>query len=237
MELEFDAERLSRTLSHALRHAPRQYNLWLDDEGFAPLNDLFDALADRRSDWANLTIDHLHLLNERAGKQRYEITDRGIRAFYGHSKRIRLNRAPVEPPEYLYLGTTYGAYRNMERRGVQPMGKRYVHLSGKVEDAYRLAWRRTQNPVILLIDAKVAFDDGVGFYPGGPTVWLSDALHQDYLRKMERDEYEALIPTDLETFDDDGDYADGPGDQDAPRDSDRSTASEAGPSQPADDDF
>jgi RNA:NAD 2''-phosphotransferase len=45
--MAIDLERLSRTLSHALRHDPRQYGLNMDMKGWVQLDELLNALQTR----------------------------------------------------------------------------------------------------------------------------------------------------------------------------------------------
>jgi putative RNA 2'-phosphotransferase len=40
---KIDPKQLSKTLAHALRHAPEEYNLTLDPEGWVGLDDLLAA--------------------------------------------------------------------------------------------------------------------------------------------------------------------------------------------------
>jgi putative RNA 2'-phosphotransferase len=46
-----DYERLSRTVSHALRHAPEQYNIELDEEGWTSTESLLENLKLIRPEW------------------------------------------------------------------------------------------------------------------------------------------------------------------------------------------
>jgi putative RNA 2'-phosphotransferase len=107
--MSLDYKRLSKTVSHALRHAPELYDLELDGEGWVPVEDLLAALRPRRREWQGLSVADLIAMMANADKQRYELVDGKIRAFYGHSIPHLIQRAPVEPPLVLYHGTArYG---------------------------------------------------------------------------------------------------------------------------------
>ncbi len=80
-----DYKRLSKTISHALRHRPEVYGLELDAEGWTPVDDLLAALRTRRPVWRNLSDADLDEMMAQADKQRFEKRDARIRAFYGHS--------------------------------------------------------------------------------------------------------------------------------------------------------
>jgi putative RNA 2'-phosphotransferase len=49
-----DLTRLSKTLAHALRHAPWLYELELDDAGWTPVAALLQALRQQRPAWCTL---------------------------------------------------------------------------------------------------------------------------------------------------------------------------------------
>ena len=60
-----DLERLSKQISYALRHAPWEYELELDDEGWVHLDQLLGAL---NSDPASLKVTRgNHRKNDRIG--------------------------------------------------------------------------------------------------------------------------------------------------------------------------
>jgi putative RNA 2'-phosphotransferase len=169
-------ERLSKTISHALRHHPEEYALELDAEGWVTVADLLTALSARRSTWRDLSEDDLVEMMARADKQRFEMADGKIRAYYGHSVPDRIEKPPCEPPESLYHGTNPGALDAILAEGLKPMARQYVHLSTDEETARRVAGRRTGEPVILEIRALDAFRDGVRFYLGNDDVWLADPI-------------------------------------------------------------
>jgi len=184
---DLDFEKLSRTLSHALRHAPRQYGIFLDEEGWAPLEDLMIGLREQRPEWQALTSDDIIDMNAKAEKQRYEIVDGYIRALYGHSRRIRLKREPGEPPELLYHPASFYAYKKIKFTGLKPFDRQYVHLSTDADTAHEVGKRHTRNPIVLIIYAAEAYANGIQFYPGGEKVWLSDFIPADYITKEEVD--------------------------------------------------
>ena len=54
-------EKLSRVVTHALRHEPDRYGLVVDREGWVPVASLLAGLARRDPAWASLTRDDLVL--------------------------------------------------------------------------------------------------------------------------------------------------------------------------------
>ena len=74
------------------------------------------------------------------------------------------------------------------KEGLKPMNRQYVHLSQDKETAYLVGSRHDQNPVILQIDAYKAYQDGIAFYLGNETVWLSEALPSQYIKMLNQDD-------------------------------------------------
>ncbi|HZS76893.1 MAG TPA: RNA 2'-phosphotransferase [Ktedonobacteraceae bacterium] len=171
-----DLVRLSKTISHALRHKPEQYGLTLDNEGWVPVQELLEALGRRRSQWVSLTEADLREMMAQSEKQRFEIQDGKIRAFYGHSIPERVEREPSVPPVVLYHGTTPKAAALIRQEGLKPMRRQYVHLSAEKEAALQVARRRTNHPVILKVAAREAYRQGIRFYLGNEMVWLAEPI-------------------------------------------------------------
>lgn len=68
------------------------------------------------------------------------------------------------------------------KSGLIPKGRQYVHLSMDTETALIVGKRRDDNPVLLEINAKQAYADGVSFYIGNDKVWLSDNIPSKYIK-------------------------------------------------------
>lgn len=83
---------LSRTISHALRHAPWVYELEMDDAGWVRVDELLAAIRSEKSVWTRLTEADLAQMIEQSEKKRHELHDGKIRALYGHSVPRKLER-------------------------------------------------------------------------------------------------------------------------------------------------
>ena len=181
-----DLTRLSRVISHALRHAPAQYGLVLDPGGWTPVEDLVAALRGHRAEWSGLVTSDLDRLIATADKPRFEMRDGRIRARYGHSLPDKIARVPTEPPVRLFHGTTSGAVPGILREGLRPMRRQYVHLSLDEATARRVGARRAGTPVVLLVRAADAHAAGVRFYLGYDGIWLADHVPPAYITAPER---------------------------------------------------
>ena len=173
--------RLSKTIALALRHRPWLFELELDDQGWVPVENLLDALRQRRDQWADLTAADLATMIARTDKPRYELRAGRIRALYGHSLPGKLARVPAEPPETLYHGTSPGAVESIRKTGLQPMSRQYVHLSVDRETAQLVGERKAGRPVMLIVRAAGAHRDGVTFYRGNDRVWLADHVPPEFI--------------------------------------------------------
>lgn len=172
---------LSRTISYVLRHNPAEFGLTLDVEGWVSIEDLLGALRRRSSRWDSLRVDDLGRMMAQSEKQRFEMRDGKMRAFYGHSVELKMQHEPAMPPALLYHGTTPQAAKIIRGEGLKPMERQYVHLSADEETARQVALRRTQRPVILRVDALTAALQGIEFYLGNDKVWLAEHIPPTFI--------------------------------------------------------
>lgn len=168
-------EKLSRYLSYLLRHNPE--DLPMREDGFVPLNKLMEKIK-KRFPWSSLEIIK-NLANRE--DSRFEIKNGMIRALYGHTIPVKIELQPANKVKFLYHGTTPDAIEKILREGLKPMNRRKVHLSPTVEQAIRVAKRRTRNPVVLRIDVGAAAQKGIKFEKANELVYLSDKIPPDFI--------------------------------------------------------
>lgn len=174
---------LSKEISYALRHAPWEYELEMDEEGWVPVEQLLEALH-RTVKWSNICEADLNEMIEKSEKKRHELADGRIRAFYGHSILMKILKEEKMPPDVLYHGTARRFLESINENGLLPQSRQYVHLSQDIETAENVGKRHDDKPCILIIDTKTAWNDGIKFYFGNEKVWLADAIPSRYIRKM-----------------------------------------------------
>src|ERR1041385_414470 len=155
---------LSKTMAYALRHHPDQFGLTLDAEGWVSVDELAEAMRRHRGDWHDLRVEDFAEVIAQSEKQRYELRDGKIRAYYGHSTPQKITQEVTPPPEILFHGTTPYAARSIRVEGLKPMKRQYVHLSADEATARQVALRRTRKPVILRVSALEAYEQGIKFY-------------------------------------------------------------------------
>ena len=181
--MALNTKQLSKTVSHALRHAPGRYGLELDEQGWVSVEDLLNALRPRRREWKNLSETDLITMMDNAKKQRFELEDDKIRAYYGHSVPKPIQRTPTEPPHILYHGTAPDTAAIILEEGLKSMNRQHVHLSTDQETARMVGVRRTAQPVILEIQALEAHRAGIAFFMGNEDVWLAEDIPPDFIKR------------------------------------------------------
>ena len=174
---------LSKEISYALRHAPWEYELEMNEEGWVPVEQLLDALHKSKK-WSNICEADLNEMIKKSEKKRFELKCGKIRAFYGHSIPMKIAKEEKRPPDVLYHGTARRFLESINENGLLPKNRQYVHLSQDIDTAEDVGKRHDDKPCILIINAKLAWNDGIKFYFGNEKVWLADKIPPKYIRKM-----------------------------------------------------
>ena len=167
---------LSKEISYALRHAPWEYELELDEEGFVPIEQLLHALNENKDYDRPVTKEDLEEIIRTSDKKRHEIVGDRIRALYGHSVPQTIKKEIGTPPDILYHGTTTDVLQKIKESGLLPMKRQYVHLSTNQEIARQVAGRRHRKTVILAVDPPESKCNGSTFFIGNDKVWLADRI-------------------------------------------------------------
>lgn len=183
---EQQEKRLSKLLALMLRHEPEQFGLTLDQNGFAPLNDVLRAVQTRKK-WGATTLADIRYVVRNSDKQRYEIAEDKIRARYGHSVTEKIEHEPIEPPQILYHGTSPNALDSIKTDGLCSMKRQYVHLSIEPEQAHMVGARHHPHPIILQVRAHEAWQNGVKFYQPEARLFLADEVPPEFIESMNED--------------------------------------------------
>lgn len=171
--------KIGKEISFALRHHPEKYHLDMDEEGWVQIEQLFHALKEK---YGELTEEDILDIMKHSDKQRYELKNHKIRAYYGHSLKQQIKKEPTKPPQILYHGTAKRFLDSIMKDGLLPMNRQYVHLSADRETAINVGKRHDDHPIILQIDSINAYYNGIDFYLGNETVWLSDPIPIEYIK-------------------------------------------------------
>jgi len=167
--------KLSKFLALVLRHQPERFALELDEGGWASLSEVMEILGGLPNfRWAT-RADVMTVVEEGAGdgKRRFQVEGNRIRARYGHSLARPIHYEPCAPPPLLYHGTSPGVLESIQREGLKPMGRQYVHLSPDCRTAIRIGARHDQLPVVLTVRAGEAYAAGIEFFKADEAVFLA----------------------------------------------------------------
>lgn len=175
------ASAVSKTLSHALRHAPWVYALELDAEGWTPVAAVIAALREHRAAFAALDRTALEQAVAEAGEGRFEIDGARMRARYGHSTPGKLPRSAAAPPAALFHAAPPEVATLILAEGLKPMRRQYVHLSVEPALALSVGRRKGPGPRLLQVAAAEAHGAGVAFYEGDQRVWLADQVPPGFI--------------------------------------------------------
>jgi putative RNA 2'-phosphotransferase len=170
-------EKLGRFVSGALRHFPDDLGLAMNQHGWVDVDVLCDAMRTRYK-WANK--EKLFSIIESDDKGRYELQGRKIRARYGHSVMVDLDYPENTQPQ-LYYGASREEVDILLEKGIKPIKQRYVHLSTSVEKAQEVAKIHTDDPVLIVIDAKEAQKNGVKMLLATENIVLTEEIPPQYL--------------------------------------------------------
>jgi len=182
-----ELDRMSRTLAGVLRHFPERFDLEVDRYGYVDLHTFVHAIQAKQRRYHWLRPHHVLAIIETDNKGRYEHKDGRIRATYAHSFDVDLDPSNVGIPDTLYYPATEEEVDIILETGIKPSDRKRVHLSKSIGDAANAGRVRTESPVILEVDVRLASDEGVVIQKAGKTVYLAEEIAPKYLKKIEVD--------------------------------------------------
>ena len=174
----------SKFISMVLRHKPESIGISLDEHGWADVQELITGInaADKN---AHLDMEMLEEIVRTDEKQRYSFNEEHtlIRANQGHSILVDVELEEVVPPAVLWHGTGEKYVESIDRQGLIPNGRLYVHLSSDPETARKVGARHGK-PILYRIDTAAMAADGYRFYLSVNKVWLTKEVPVKYLSKV-----------------------------------------------------
>ncbi|MFZ6723343.1 RNA 2'-phosphotransferase [Undibacterium sp. Ji49W] len=79
------------------------------------------------------------------------------------------------PPEFLYHGTATRFMESIQKVGLLPGSRQYVHLSQDEQTALAVGQRHGKS-VVLKIKALLKYEQGLHFFQAENDVWLTNAV-------------------------------------------------------------
>lgn len=170
----------SRFMSLILRHKPETIGISLDEHGWANVDELIAGIAKTHS----FNMDILEEIVRTDNKQRYSFNEDKtlIRANQGHSIPVDVELDEAEPPVELWHGTGEKYVSSIDKQGLIPKSRLYVHLSKDTETAVNVG-KRHGKPVLYRVKAGEMHRDGYKFYLSKNGVWLTKEVPTKYLEK------------------------------------------------------
>ena len=170
----------SKFISLILRHKPEEIGITLDEHGWANVDELIAGIA-KTQPFDMSMLEELVCTDE---KQRYSFNEDKtlIRANQGHSVPVDVELEQTTPPEILYHGTGEKYSASIEKQGLIPKSRLYVHLSSDYDTAVKVGTRHGK-PVVYIVDAGEMQRNGYAFYLSVNGVWLTKNVPLQYLKR------------------------------------------------------
>lgn len=174
-------EKISKYMSMILRRRPEVIGIRLDEHGWADVDELIEGIVKKKK-FNREILEEIVRTDE---KQRYSFNDdkTKIRANQGHSITVDLELEPAEPPEILWHGTAEKYVASIEKTGLRPGTRMYVHLSLDMQTAVKVGSRHGK-PVIYQVKSGEMYRKGFRFYRSVNGVWLTIMVPVEYLIRV-----------------------------------------------------
>lgn len=169
---------ISKFISMILRHKPEEIGITLDEHGWANVDELINGISKQ---YKNFGMSELEEIVRTDNKQRYSFNEDKtlIRANQGHSIPVDVELEEKEPPKVLYHGTGMKYVDSINRQGLRPKSRLYVHLSKDKTTATKVG-ERHGTPFIYTINSEQMYKDGHKFYLSVNGVWLTKEVPTKY---------------------------------------------------------
>lgn len=174
-----DLNNISKYMSLILRHKPEVIGIGLDEHGWANVNDLISGI---KKDNHGFSFELLEEIVKTDNKQRYSFNDDKtlIRANQGHSIPVDVELEVKRPPEFLYHGTGEKYTESIDKIGLIPKSRLYVHLSKDITAAEQVG-KRHGKEIVYQVNAGQMYKDGYKFFLSVNNVWLTKEVPVKYL--------------------------------------------------------
>ena len=169
----------SKFISLILRHKPEVIGISLDEHGWGSVEALLKGVG---IDFA--TLEEIVRTDEK-GRYSFNEDRTLIRANQGHSIDVDVELREAAPPPVLYHGTGEKYTASIDKEGLIPKSRLYVHLSRDTDTAEKVG-RRHGRPVIYTVAAGEMHREGYKFFLSKNGVWLTKRVPAEFLKKIDR---------------------------------------------------
>lgn len=169
---------ISKYIALILRHKPEAIGITLDEHGWANVDELIAGISKEY----DFNMEMLEEIVRTDNKQRYSFNEDKtlIRANQGHSIPVDVELEKATPPDILYHGSAVKFETSIDKEGLIPKSRLYVHLSKDYDTAVTVGSRHGK-PVIYKVKAGEMTKDGYEFFLSANKVWLTKSVPVKYL--------------------------------------------------------
>lgn len=183
---DHEVDRIGRMMALILRHQPDKFNLSMDGRGWIDLEDFVEAIRRARPQYSRwLRTAHIEAVVETDEKGRYQIDGGMIRATYAHSVNVNLDDLPEAQVDHLYFPVSEEELDLVLESGLRPSDRNMIHLSATPDKAYSAGRVHIADPILLEVDVKASTDAGNFIFRAGKTVYITEAVEADHLKKFD----------------------------------------------------
>lgn len=181
---------IRRTICYELRHnLETPSNLWLDFETLQK-----KSVESNPSLFALDISDFIEVINN--DKDRFSVLGGKVKCNYGHAKNVVADSFPlIEPPNILYHITFSCFMEDIKKSGLKSIRRKYVFLAttegkaalykGKSSSPFFRKKNGPSSSVLLKINAKKAFEDGVKFFKiSDEIIGVEDSIPLEYIENI-----------------------------------------------------
>ncbi len=171
-------EKISVQLSYMLRHS--RDPLYIDiNGGWASVENIINTIRIKHSQFDRTTLETI-VTTDKKGRYSFDKSGTKIRANQGHSvPDVKIEMLKAEPPEFLFHGTAIRFLPLIEKEGLKPMGRQFVHISSDYETAVNVG-KRHGSPAVLIIKARDMSSDGYEFFISDNGIWQTKYVPPEY---------------------------------------------------------
>jgi len=173
MDKRKSPKQLAKFISYMLGRRPDEFGLVPDTNGFVKIKELVKAICEEEG-LGYVRRFHINEILMTLPDPPIEVSDSLARA---KSRKHIPARIPVsDPPKLLYTCVRRKAHPFVMDKGIFPSGRRHVILSSEKKMAERIGKRIDQIPVLLTVQTRKSFKNGVVFYKAGDLLYIADSI-------------------------------------------------------------
>ncbi len=182
---EHELNRVGRIMAGVLRHFPDKFGVDMDAQGWVEIDQLVQRMREQKDRLHWVKAYHVEAIVATDPKGRYQSDGEQVRATYGHSMPLDLDLPTDEVPDELFYPVTEEELDVVLERGLLPTDRQKVHLSSTYDNAVAAGERRAEAPIILVVDATKAQESGCVIAQAGKTVYVTDHVPAEYVRRAD----------------------------------------------------